>query len=113
MSALAERILAAFGSLGPGGEVATEDVVYQPSGGSERTITALVDRERPDGFLSGRVYPFEVTVINDAAEGIDPSVVDCGVDNIKVAERFGGTPVARGIQQIVEQDSEFVTFSVK
>jgi len=107
MSALAERMMAKFNGLGQ-----TEDVVYRPAQGSPRQITALVDRQAPEGVMNSTVFPLRVTVLNDQFKGIDPAQMDRGTDRLDVAERIGGELSTRAIQRIVDQDSEFATLEV-
>ena len=91
----------------------TESVVYRPSGGDARTISALVDRPGADDLAHGQAAAPEVRVLNDAADGIDATELDVGADTISVAERVGGTAAARRFNRIIEQDSDWLAFTVQ
>jgi hypothetical protein len=91
----------------------TETVIYRPDGGAALTIQATVDRGSPEAFMQGQTSPgLTVCVLNDAALGIDAETLDVGADRIDVAKRVGVTAEARGIQQVVSQDSDFLTLAV-
>ena len=91
----------------------TEDLVYRPSGGDARTISALVDRPGADELGHGQAAAPEIRVLNDATDGIDATELDLGADTIDVAERVGGTAAARRFNRIIGQDSEWLAFTVQ
>ncbi len=63
-------------------------------------------------LMNSAVPEFHVMVMNDQIYGIAPHLMDRGVDQIEVAERHGGALQLRQIQQISEQDEEWLTLIV-
>ena len=90
-----------------------ETVVYHPNEEEPRSIDALVDRTPVTDAMNIAVPQFLITVMNDQIHGIAPQLMDCGVDQIEVAERHGGDLLMRQIQQIAEQDEEWITLLLK
>lgn len=78
-----------------------EPVTYTPSGGSPRTIQAIVDRDPPERIAgAGDLYAPKMTidVQNDPVNGIDSSAMNLhGADTVTVAYRVGGTPQTFGV----------------
>ncbi len=77
-----------------------ESVSYTPSGGSARTISAIVDRSpaamiTDNGVSTPRV---RITVANHATRGILSSAVNQhGADKVSVAVMQGGTAESLGV----------------
>jgi hypothetical protein len=94
----------------------TEQVTYRPAktGQAAREITVLVERPGAEPVMNGRAPGFRVTALNDEQVGIPsaPSLSDVGRDTLDVAERLGGTAVARGVQRFVEQDPDWVVVEI-
>ena len=89
-----------------------ETVVYHPYEAKARPIDALVNRIPVAELMNSTVPEFHVNVMNDQIYGIAPQLMDRGADGIEVAERHGGALQLRQIQQITEQDEEWVTLLV-
>lgn len=75
----APNLLAQFG----------ESVVYHPSGGTARTITALVERSQETEF--------QIRVRNSSCNGISSGELDTGGDEIAFPLRIGEAAVRRSI----------------
>ena len=96
----------------------TENVVYRPKSGGQRTVLALVERSPaaeifgPGGSASPVIH---VTVLNDASAGISSADLeaDAGGGKIDVAENIGGTAATRMIAKVARQDEEFVVLIVR
>ena len=91
----------------------TESLAYRPKVGASRTIVAVVDRQLPAEVMHALAPGMVVTALNDATLGIVPASLDVGADSIDLAERFGGTAAARGIQAVTNQDSDWISFTVR
>jgi len=81
-----------------------ETVTYVPSGGEERSITAVVRRlpagsVPPTGAYAGPTIT--VTVANDSTSGISHTELNLGLDNIKVSKRPGLTAESRPIAAVL------------
>lgn len=101
-----DHLLALFG----------ETVTYVPYGGTEREVTALVQRGGsrmvpPTGAYSGNLPT--VVFANDATDGISSSELNLGQDNIKVAMRPGQTAESRPIGQLVQVNEVLVELEVR
>lgn len=73
-----------------------ESITYTPSGGSPRTITALVDRNPLEELseLGAVLVPaVEIEVLDNATTGIDSATLNVGGDTVTVALWPGKTPV--------------------
>lgn len=94
----------------------TESITYRPTGGTERSIYAVVDRQLPSTVPGSpapvRAHRWEVSVVNDATAGIAMSTLNLQLDKIDIADRSGGTAAARSIVAILEQDSEWLKLGV-
>ena len=90
----------------------TETVVYQPHKAKAHPIDALIDRIPATERMNINTPEFHVNVMNDQIYGIAPQFMDRGADGIEVAERHGGPLQLRQIQQITEQDEEWITLLV-
>lgn len=77
-----------------------ESISYTPSGGSPRTIKAIVDRSPAAMLTDGGVYTPRVrlTVRNHATAGVLASAVNQhGADRVSVAVMLGGTAESLGV----------------
>ena len=69
-----------------------ESVTYLKADGTSRSITALVIRNIPQVDEMGVLrYAIEAHVPNDATTGILDTEADFGGDQLRIAEREGGT----------------------
>ena len=107
MSTLAVRQMAQFKRKGW-----TETVVYHPYEAKAGPVDALVNRIPVTELSNITVPEFHVNIMNDQIYGIAPKLMDRGADGIEVAERHGGPLQLRQIQQITEQDEEWITLLV-
>ena len=107
MSALAVRQMAQYKRKGW-----TEPIVYHPYEAKPRPMDALINRIPVAERMNIAVPEFHVNIMNDQINGIAPQLMDRGVDQIEVAERHGGVLKMREIQQISEQDEEWITLIV-
>ncbi len=104
----AKRELAAYKRQGQ-----TETIVFRPAAGDAVERDALVNRGPFEQIFENMKAPMcKVTLLNDADEGIDAVTLDRGADNIDVAEVVGREATTRGIQQLAEQDSDWLTLDV-
>ena len=84
---MAKRMMAAFNRLGQ-----TEQVVYRPSGGMPREVTAMVTRGVDQQFMANTACPLlTIELLNDAIDGVVAAKVNAGGDQIDVAVVVGGT----------------------
>jgi hypothetical protein len=93
------------------GAVAGTVTVAGGAGFVERTISALVTRERPRGIAAaphGQAPVVTVRVKNDGASGISATEVDTGRDMIRLPVWPGETPMARPIAGIISQDEGMI-----
>lgn len=90
-----------------------ETIIYHPNDGEPRPIDALVDRTPVTDVMNIAMPLFHITVMNDQIHGIAPQLMDIGVDELEVTERHGTELQKRQIQQIVEQDEEWITLLLK
>jgi hypothetical protein len=97
LSAFNDAILAPF----------SESVTYVPISGSERPITANVQREglQPiEGTESATAHTFTIHVRNNSTTGIAASELNTGGDAISVSDYKGGTLVTRRIRRVIDTD---------
>ena len=107
MTAIAERQMATYLRL-----KFAEKVVFHNGNGERRTIAVLVDRNPAMDVMSGIAPGFHVTAINDELVGVSPKNIDIGVATFEIYERWGKELKVRNIQQIVDHDDTWITFSV-
>lgn len=90
----------------------SEEVTYNPNGGTSRAIQAIV--ERPDAEIHGnaRTPVAIITVLNDATDGIASTEIDVGSDTITMAPRFGNTAEAQPIIRIIEHTAVIMRVEV-
>ena len=72
-----------------------ESIIYEPSGGSQRTIDAMVDRSPLDEMAEVQqllVPNVVIEVRNHATLGIASATLNVGGDRVKVALWEGQTP---------------------
>lgn len=99
------RLLAAYG----------ETVVYVPSGGTERSISAIVRRVAIALAGPSNAYAapaIVITVANDATLGISSSELNLGLDNVKVAQRPGQTQQSRPISKVVQCNDSLLQLEI-
>lgn len=92
-----------------------EDLVFKPAGGTEaRQILAIVSRHsRKKIDESGHMAPFaEISVLNDAADGISATEFNSAAARITIAERIGGTAVDRKLRIISDHDAAALCLEV-
>lgn len=86
-----------------------EAVTFTPSGGTGRTINAIVTRRLPDGIdgaSAGTTPMIEVEIERHATRGA--LAINRGGDKITVAATYGGTAVARNIASILSEDAGMI-----
>jgi hypothetical protein len=93
-----------------------ESVIYTPSGGDAVARTALITR-KSFRTINGRVvsYAAEITLVNDADEGIDAGGITTGLDQIQYPHRVGDTVASmpkRTIKDIIYHDAGSITVGV-
>jgi hypothetical protein len=83
-----------------------EYIVYTPKGGVEKTIKAIVDRQRinPAGEDTGRSLQgqIEITIANNETYGI--STIIKGGDKVTLPEKIGGDLIDYLVIDILAQD---------
>lgn len=93
-----------------------ESIVYQPMGGSARTITAVIDYgtiQKMGGMQNGYGPQMSVSVFNHATYGVTAIEANMGGDLFIIPTRIGGTPQSRRISKITHQDDGMVVFEVR
>ena len=93
-----------------------ETVTYWLASGGSRSITAVVDRERPadlDGAPHGSAPLLVIEVANDSTTGISSDEVDTGGDKIEVAVRIGESAQKRLIKKIISQDAGMMRLELR
>jgi hypothetical protein len=93
-----------------------EAVIYYPSAGGSRNITAIVDRgnvQSLGGAPAGQGQVIEIDVANDATVGISSSEVNTGGDKVAVSKRIGEAAVSRRITRIISQDAGFIRLELR
>lgn len=114
LQADAELVLTEFG----------EEITYTPSGGSPRSILAIVDRNPPEdipeapagGMQKGimiEVANRETSIADDDIGGIGSAEVDTGGDIVTLAVRIGVAAQVRPIARIIEQDVGMLQLEVR
>jgi len=97
-------------------EVFGESVTYYPRAGGSRSITAIVNRERPetvDGAPHGSAPLLIIEVANDSTTGISSDEIDLGGDKVKLAVRIGKTTQQRVIRKILSQDEGMMKLELR
>jgi hypothetical protein len=94
----------------------TESVIYRPSGGTARTIDAVVDRPGPQQ-MPGSGQPvrsdrIEITVLNDATLGISRAEINGGADTLDIARAVGGAAATRALGKPTEEDADWLKLPV-
>jgi hypothetical protein len=86
-----------------------EPIVYLPSGGGRRSITAIVERNPPSVFdASGNaVLPTAtIRIYNSCRSGISSKEVNTGTDEIEMPLKVGDTiPKRFSLMTLLAQDS--------
>jgi hypothetical protein len=86
-----------------------EPIVYLPSGGGRRSITAIVERNPPSVFdASGNaVLPTAtIRIYNSCRSGISSKEVNTGTDEIEMVLKVGDTiPKRFSLMTLLAQDS--------
>lgn len=91
-----------------------ETVVYKPSGGAPRTITAMVTRNPPEEIADGvRVNDLIVEVYNDATTGIVAASVKPGQDTLFVSDITGGAARDKSILSVLDSTGGMVRLLVR
>ncbi len=93
-----------------------EDVVYTPSGGTPRTIKAVVRRQPFTQLaeMTGIERPiFVVWVANNGTTGILSQSLETSADTLTFSILEGGTPEALKIQRILHQDDGMMALEVR
>lgn len=93
-----------------------ETVTYWPAGGGSRSITAVVNHERPeglDGAPHGSAPLLAIEVANDSTSGISSNEVDTGGDKVELAVRIGETAQKRLIKKIISQDAGMMRLELR
>lgn len=89
-------------------DVLGEPVTYKPSGGSNRSIVAYIDRPTPaapspSGMRGRPKVNTEVTVRNSSTLGISISELNLGGDKIALPTKVGQASTDRPIKSLVSQ----------
>jgi hypothetical protein len=83
-----------------------EDITYCPHGGTNKSIKALVERQRitPAGEDGGRtlVNNLEITIANDSTYGV--TSINKGFDKVIIAKSVGGDNVTCVVADVLGQD---------
>lgn len=106
LTAISDAVIAPFG----------ESVVYSPRTGSDRTITAEVDRTDRnvlEGVDRGTSPRFTITVRNHASLGILSTEINLGGDEIQVAPRLGQSAKWCRVLRIDSHDAGWLTLEVQ
>lgn len=87
-----------------------ETVTYVPLSGSERSISAIVDRAPPmppagSPVKAGLAPKITAEVANDSTNGITSSELNTGGDKLKLAVRIGEAATARPIITVLRHDA--------
>ena len=94
-----------------------ESIVYRKQNGTERTITAIVDRDPPAIFNpAGEVALTPSVVIrvhNDATYGISNTELETGGDKVTLAVRTSETASQRTIAKLLESDGGVVSLAIR
>jgi len=99
-------------------DVFGETIIYYPSGGSSREITAIVkSRDMPtglDGIPRGNSPIFIIQVVNDATKGIaSHEIDDSSADKIGLPIRLGQTAQQRPILRLLKHDYAWCLIEVR
>ena len=89
-----------------------ESIVYTPTGGTARTITALVDRQPPSLSLEAPAPRIRIRVLNDATLGIEGKSLNHLRDTLTFAEIAGGTAHVQPTGQMVYSDADEIVLEV-
>lgn len=94
-----------------------ETVTYKPSGGSDREIVAMVDRETPtapspSGMRSRPKTSIVVTVRDSTTLGISAGELDLGGDAIEMPIKVGQAATTRSIQKLISQEFGMLVLEV-
>ena len=89
-----------------------EEIVYTPTGGTARTITALVDRQPPALEMGAPSPRIRIRVLNDATAGIEGKALNHLRDTLTLSEIAGGTAVAMPTGQMVESTTDEIVLEV-
>ena len=91
-----------------------ESVVYKPTGGAPRTITAMVTRNPPQP--AGDAPPTDylhVDVYDDSATGISKDELTAGQDEIELYDLVGRNRRTRVIQLVVDRNGGMLKLAVQ
>jgi len=89
-----------------------ESIVYTPTGGTARTITAIIDREAPALELGVPAPRLRIRVLNDATAGIEAEALNTQRDTLTFAEKAGGTAHVQATGQMVCSDADEIVLEV-
>lgn len=103
-----EQIVAGFG----------EAVTYKPSGGDNRSISAVIERGTLAKLDGGQAYAANgpemvIRVVNDATTGITAAEVNTGKDLVSLPVRIGQSATDRLITKILAQDDGQLVLEVR
>lgn len=93
-----------------------ETVTYWPASGGSRSISAVVDRERPadmDGAPHGSAPLLTIEVANDSTSGISSNEIDTGGDKLELAVRIGKSAQKRLVKKIISQDAGMMRLELR
>lgn len=93
-----------------------ETFIYLGSGGGERSIVGIVNRDPVEGLDSlphGNAPVMMIEVENNAENGIASYEIDTGGDKARVEYRPGETPLDRRITKIGKMDRSSMTLEIK
>jgi len=89
-----------------------ESIVYTPTGGTARTITALVDRQPPSLSLEAPAPRIRIRLLNDATAGVLAESLNTLRDTLTLAEKAGGTAHAMPTGQLAYSDADEIVLEV-
>jgi hypothetical protein len=90
-----------------------ESVTYQPYGGEDKVIQAIVNRDKPRRVpeaSQGLIKDIEVCILNDATNGV--TSIKPAKDKITLSTRYGEEPTERVVTAILSGDAGLWTLQV-
>ena len=89
-----------------------ESIIYTPTGGTARTITALIDRQPPTLEFGAPSPRIRIRLLNDATAGIEAQAMNHLRDTLTFAEIAGGTAHVQPTGQMVYSDADEIVLEV-
>lgn len=81
----------------------TETLTFRPQGGSDVSVSGLVERPGRDPLNGVAVPMFRVLLSRDSSNGITADAINPSADRIVIPEHRGGTGIVRHVVRVTDE----------